>query len=75
MSIKERGEEGDFSKRGSPLDLLWCSAFGSPRCAFLYSRTSDEVALHITPVLRGVCAQDRGMFMGFTPSLRMPTIE
>jgi hypothetical protein len=75
MSMQERGEGGGFSKRGSPLNLFWCSAFCSPQYAFLYSLTSDEVMPHITPVLRGVWAQDRGIFMGFTPSLRMPTIE
>jgi hypothetical protein len=75
MSMKDRGEEGDFRKRGSPRYLFWFSALCSPRYAFLYSRTSDEVVLPITPVLHGVCAQDRGIFTGFTPSLRMPTIE
>ena len=72
--VKQKGEGACFRKRGSPLYLFWFSAFCSPRYAFLYSRTSDEVMLPITPVLHGVCAQDRGMFLVFTPSLRMPTL-
>src|SRR5437867_1320884 len=33
------------------------------------------MVLHVAPVLCGVCVQDRGMFMCFTPYLRMPTLR